>query len=63
MRGVVESDRFHATPAVFHLTHPGKRIEVPSNAPLVEMFPLPRALAAAGITLTRVGAGVEGALS
>src|SRR6185295_421399 len=41
MRGVVWTDRFHATPAVFDLAR-GRKIRVPEGAPLVEVFPVPR---------------------
>ena len=44
LRGVVETDAFHATPAVFALTHPGRRIEVGEGVRLAELFVVPRAL-------------------
>ncbi len=55
MRGVVRSDGFHATPAVFHLWQSGSPIEVARGAPLVEMFPCPRALIDAEISRTTGG--------
>lgn len=54
LRGVVETDAFHATPAVFALTHPGRRIEVEEGAPLAELFAVPRALVAASFDMRRL---------
>lgn len=51
LRGVVETDAFHATPAVFALTHPGRRIEVGEGAPLAELFAVPRALLGASFAV------------
>lgn len=45
MRGVVWTDRFHATPAVFNLPA-GRRVRVPEGAPLIEVIAIPRALLA-----------------
>jgi hypothetical protein len=53
LRGVVHTDGFHATPAVFQLA-PGS-VVVPSGTPLVEMFPIPRELIRAEITCTAGG--------
>lgn len=47
LRGVVSTDRFFATPAVFELHGPG-RITVAAGAPLVTVLPVPRALLDAG---------------
>ena len=47
MRGVVSTDRFHATPAVFWL-HGPTSITVPAGAPLVRVVPVPRSLLTAG---------------
>lgn len=47
LRGVVSTDRFFATPAVFELHGPG-RIAVAAGAPLVTVLPVPRALLDAG---------------
>jgi hypothetical protein len=44
LRGVVRSDAFHAAPAVFQLWQPGRTIELAAGAPLLELFPCPRAL-------------------
>ncbi len=44
LRGVVWTDRFHATPAVFQLTST-KPIRIRTGAPMLEVIPLPRALA------------------
>ena len=41
MRGVVWTDRFHATPAVFSLL-PGQRVDVGAGAPLLEVVATPR---------------------
>jgi hypothetical protein len=49
MRGVVATDRFHATPAVFQLHGPGS-IDVPRGTPLLHVYPLPRALLDTGFT-------------
>jgi hypothetical protein len=53
LRGVVHTDGFHATPAVFQLA-PGS-IEVPRGTPLAEMFPIPRELIDAEIACTTGG--------
>ena len=54
MRGVVWTDRFHATPAVFSLL-PGCRVRVPVGAPLLEVAAIPRSLAGEGFTLQKEG--------
>jgi hypothetical protein len=54
LRGVVRTDGFHATPAVFQLA-PGCSIEVARGTPLVEMFPIPRDLIDADIARTTGG--------
>lgn len=41
MRGVVWTDRFHATPAVFHL-RPLARMKVAEGEPLLDVIPTPR---------------------
>jgi hypothetical protein len=56
MRGVVRTDTFHATPSVFHLWQPGRRIEVPRGEVLAELFPAPRHLLDATFELHRGGA-------
>jgi hypothetical protein len=45
MRGVVATDRFHATPAVFQL-HGPITVDVHAGAPLLRVYPMPRPLAA-----------------
>lgn len=55
LRGVTESDWFHATPAVFHLLAPGTSITVRAGAPLLELFPQSRRLAAATFELEKAG--------
>jgi hypothetical protein len=54
LRGVVGTDGFHATPAVFQLA-PGRSIEVTRGTPLVEMFPIPRDLIDADVARTTGG--------
>jgi hypothetical protein len=54
LRGVVHTDGFHATPAVFQL-EPGSSIEVPRGTPLAEMFPISRDLIDAEIACTTGG--------
>jgi hypothetical protein len=46
MRGVVSTDVFHATPAVFRVHREGARFQVAEGAPLLRVIPLPRALLA-----------------
>ena len=41
MRGVVWTDRFHATPAVFDVA-PMRVVKVASGVPLLEVFAIPR---------------------
>lgn len=53
MRGVVETDVFFATPAVFHVRRIGAPIEVPEGAPLLRILPIPRALLRAGFREAR----------
>jgi hypothetical protein len=43
MRGVVSTDRFHATPAVFHL-RPLQRVAVPAGEPVLDVTAVPRPL-------------------
>ena len=53
MRGVVATDVFFATPAVFHVRRIGAPIEVPEGAPLLRVLPIPRALLRAGFREAR----------
>ncbi|WP_438028195.1 hypothetical protein [Sorangium sp. So ce233] len=53
MRGVVETDVFFATPAVFHVRRIGAPIEVPEGAPLLRVLPIPRDLLRAGFREAR----------
>lgn len=53
MRGVVWTDRFHATPAVFSLTSQ-KRIRVAAGVPLLDAVAIPRTLQEEGFTMTWV---------
>jgi hypothetical protein len=53
MRGVVATDAFFATPAVFHVRRLGAPIEVPEGAPLLRIVPIPRALLRAGFREAR----------
>lgn len=48
LRGVISTDLFHATPAVFWLHQPGKSVEIPRDTPLIRVTPVPRWLLAAG---------------
>lgn len=43
MRGVVWTDRFHATPAVFDVV-PMRLVKVAAGAPLLEVFAIPRSI-------------------
>lgn len=52
MRGVVWTDRFHATPAVFSM-QAGRRVRVAEGAPLLDVVPVPRSLLAEGFTLQK----------
>jgi hypothetical protein len=52
LRGVVHTDRFHATPAVFAL-HGDRAIHVAAGAPLLRVFPTPAELTAPTFTLRR----------
>jgi hypothetical protein len=45
LRGVVATDAFHATPAVFVLHDTGRWVRVARGAPLCAAIPFPRALA------------------
>jgi hypothetical protein len=49
MRGVIWTDRFHATPAVFQL-QPGVKIKVPLGAHLLDVIAAPRSVLAEGAT-------------
>lgn len=53
MRGVVATDAFFATPAVFHVRRLGAPIEVPEGAPLLRIVPIPRDLLRAGFREVR----------
>jgi hypothetical protein len=44
LRGIVSTDVFHATPAVFRLHREGAWLRVPDDVPLLRVIPLPRAL-------------------
>lgn len=51
MRGVVATDQFHATPAVFSIHRADEDLVVPTDAPLCRLYPLPRSLLHAGFQL------------
>jgi hypothetical protein len=53
MRGVVATDVFFATPAVFHVHRIGASIEVAEGEPLLRVLPIPRALQRAGFREVR----------
>jgi hypothetical protein len=44
LRGVIATDQFHATPAVFSIHRADEDIPVKCGAPLLRVFPLPRSL-------------------
>jgi hypothetical protein len=48
LRGVVATDMFHATPAVFQLHRAGEPIRVRFGEPLLQVLPIPRTLLQAG---------------
>lgn len=52
MRGVVWTDRFHATPAVFSL-QAGQRVRIPAGAPLSDVVAIPRSLTEEGFTMSK----------
>jgi hypothetical protein len=54
MRGVVSTDTFFATPAVFHLHRRGEAIRVPEGRPLLRVIPVPRRLLAVEPRLRRL---------
>lgn len=58
LRGVVATDQFHATPAVFHIHHAKAELGVPERAPLARVFPVPRRLQHAGFRPLCVRDGV-----
>ncbi|WP_437800680.1 hypothetical protein [Sorangium sp. So ce693] len=53
MRGVVATDAFFATPAVFHVRRLGAPVEVPEGAELLRIVPIPRDLLRAGFREAR----------
>jgi hypothetical protein len=48
LRGIVATDVFHATPAVFHLFRSGQSLRVEFGEPLLKVLPIPRRLLRAG---------------
>jgi hypothetical protein len=48
LRGVVSTDVFHATPAVFHVGRIGAPIRVAEGTPLLQVIPVPRQIRDAG---------------
>ncbi|MBX3190730.1 MAG: hypothetical protein KF819_27275 [Labilithrix sp.] len=54
MRGVVWTDRFHATPAVFAVC-PTRKIRVPAGARLLEVAAVPRTLLDEGFEMRNLG--------
>lgn len=52
MRGVVWTDRFHATPAVFSL-QAGHQVRIPAGAPLSDVVAIPRSLTEEGFTMSK----------
>lgn len=47
LRGVIASDQFHATPAVFSVQRSDEWLTVPARAPLLRVWALPRSLLSA----------------
>lgn len=54
MRGIVSTDVFHATPAVFRIHREGAWVRVAEDAPLVRVIPLPRDLLGREVRLRRL---------
>lgn len=54
MRGVVSTDSFFATPAVFRIHRVGAPVFVPEGRPLLRVIPVPRRLLAADYRLRRL---------
>lgn len=50
LRGVVATDTFHATPAVFLVRRTGRAMHVPAGRPLLRVLPVPRRLLEAGFS-------------
>jgi len=44
LRGIVSTDTFHATPAVFRVHREGERVRVAEDAALLRVIPIPRSL-------------------
>ena len=56
LRGVVATDMFHATPAVFQVFRTGEPIRVEWGEPLLQVIPIPRRLLLAGFRETTLRA-------
>ena len=54
MRGVVSTDTFFATPAVFRVHREGAPVRVPEGRPLLRVIPVPRRLLASEYRLRRL---------
>ena len=54
MRGVVSTDTFFATPAVFRVHREGAPVHVPEGRPLLRVIPVPRRLLASEYRLRRL---------
>ncbi|HEY6552401.1 MAG TPA: hypothetical protein VI669_03560 [Vicinamibacteria bacterium] len=54
MRGVVSTDSFFATPAVFRIHRVGTAVFVPEGRPLLRVIPVPRRLLAADYRMRRL---------
>jgi hypothetical protein len=52
LRGVISTDSFHATPAVFRIHREGARVNVAEDAPLLRVIPIPRSLLDGEIRVT-----------
>jgi hypothetical protein len=54
LRGIVATDVFHATPAVFRVHREGAWVRVAEDVPLIRVIPLPRALLGREVRLRRL---------
>ena len=54
MRGVVHTDAFFATPAVFSLWRPGPDLDIEVGQPLSRITPIPRELLDPAFTIERL---------
>jgi hypothetical protein len=55
LRGVVETSRFHALPAVFKLHTPGEKVRIDKGTPLLRILPFPWVLEETGFQKVDLG--------